>query len=391
MKKIYTFLIALFFVGGAMGQTDGPCELCLPDGIEFTTQAQIDSFQINYPGCTEIEGYVVINGNDITNLNGLNVVTSIGGDFLIGNYQDGANPLLSNLQGLEALTSIGASFAIQENNALTSLAGLDNVTSIWGTFAIEGNDALTSLMGLEGLTYIGNLYINVNPVLTNLTGLEGLTSIGRDLWISDNDILTSLTGLDSMTFIGEDLGITENPSLTNLTGLDNLDSIGGRLVIIGNDALSSLTEIENVDANTISDLFIRLNPSLSSCAVQSICDFLLAPSGTVEIHDNAVGCNSPEEVLDSCKAHTGIIDGFSLVNGLLIYPNPAQSIVTIELPSSPTKNTTLSISNHNGQQLITQAITKPQTEIDISHLPVGIYIVKVWNDKDVMVRKVIRR
>ena len=53
---------------------------CLPEGITFTTQAQIDSFQINYPGCTEIEGDVEIYGywEDITNLSSLNVLTSIG-------------------------------------------------------------------------------------------------------------------------------------------------------------------------------------------------------------------------------------------------------------------------------------------------------------------------
>ena len=38
---------------------------CLPNGIEFNTQAQIDSFQINHPNCTEIEGGVSISGNDI--------------------------------------------------------------------------------------------------------------------------------------------------------------------------------------------------------------------------------------------------------------------------------------------------------------------------------------
>ncbi len=51
---------------------------CLSEGITFTTQEQIDSFQINYPSCTEIEGDVGIYGDDITNLNGLNVLTSIG-------------------------------------------------------------------------------------------------------------------------------------------------------------------------------------------------------------------------------------------------------------------------------------------------------------------------
>ena len=50
---------------------------CLPEGIIFETQAQIDSFQILHPNCTEIEGGVEINGDDITNLNGLNVLTSV--------------------------------------------------------------------------------------------------------------------------------------------------------------------------------------------------------------------------------------------------------------------------------------------------------------------------
>jgi len=56
---------------------------CLPEGITFTTQAQIDSFQINYPNCTEIEGNIDIGdweGTDIDNLNALSVLTSIGGD-----------------------------------------------------------------------------------------------------------------------------------------------------------------------------------------------------------------------------------------------------------------------------------------------------------------------
>ena len=38
----------------------GWTQSCLPGGITFTTQAQIDSFPINYPGCSEIEGFVEI-------------------------------------------------------------------------------------------------------------------------------------------------------------------------------------------------------------------------------------------------------------------------------------------------------------------------------------------
>lgn len=52
---------------------------CLPEGIIFSNQAQIDNFNSNYPDCTEIKGGVLIEGNDISNLDGLSIVTSIGG------------------------------------------------------------------------------------------------------------------------------------------------------------------------------------------------------------------------------------------------------------------------------------------------------------------------
>ena len=69
---------------------------CLPDGITFTSQAQIDNFSINYPGCTEIEGDVFIeNIENLTNLDGLSNVTSIGGDLTIS-----FNPNLTNIDGL---------------------------------------------------------------------------------------------------------------------------------------------------------------------------------------------------------------------------------------------------------------------------------------------------
>ena len=79
MKKPYIILFVLLAINSANAQG------CLPEGIYFGSQAQVDSFQINYPGCTKIEGNVSISqeagNNPITNLNGLSVLTSIGGDL----------------------------------------------------------------------------------------------------------------------------------------------------------------------------------------------------------------------------------------------------------------------------------------------------------------------
>ena len=95
---------------------------CLPDGITFTTQEEIDNFQTNYPYCTEIEGDVEINGDEIQNLNGLDTVTAIGGDLKIN-----SNDALTSLSGLDSITSIGGELRIVFNTSLTSLSGLENI------------------------------------------------------------------------------------------------------------------------------------------------------------------------------------------------------------------------------------------------------------------------
>ena len=108
MKKLI-LLLALFAISHSIVFSQG----CLPEGITFTTQEQIDNFQTNYPGCTEIEGSVVIgnsSGSNIVNLNGLNHINSIEGSFIILH-----NDNLLNLSGLVNLNSIGGLFHILEN------------------------------------------------------------------------------------------------------------------------------------------------------------------------------------------------------------------------------------------------------------------------------------
>ena len=73
MKKIAClFLLQLIFVASYVIS-----QPCLPNGITFNTQEQIDNFQLYYPNCTEIQGDILIEGNDITNLDGLEVITSV--------------------------------------------------------------------------------------------------------------------------------------------------------------------------------------------------------------------------------------------------------------------------------------------------------------------------
>lgn len=61
-----------------------------------------------------------------------------------------------------------------------------------------------------------------------------------------------------------------------------------------------------------------------------------------------------------------------------LYPNPATDQITIRLQDiQDLSNSLLSVYNIQGQMLLQQSIHEQQTEINISHLPQGIYFVKI--------------
>jgi len=230
---------------------------------------------------------------------------------------------------------------------------LNNVTSIGGSLWIEGNAALTSLSGLDNVTSIGgNLYIGSVDALTSLTGLDNVTSIGGGLQIGGgwygNPSLTSLTGLESLTSIGGYLLIEGNPSLTSLSGLDNVTSIGGYLWIEGNDVLTSLSGLDNIESSTIENLYISNNYSLSTCEVQSICDYLAEPNGDIWIENNAEECNSQQEVEEACASSINEID---LLKGLTITPNPFTTSTTLSYELKQPEKVSLRIYSQMGKQV----------------------------------------
>jgi hypothetical protein len=404
---------------------------CLPYGnYYFLSQTDIDDFQTNYTNCTAIEGDIKIAGSDITNLIGLSTITSIGGHLMIYgngslqylsgldsvNYIGGTlviyfNSSLNTLASLSKITSIGGSLQIRSND-LTSLSGLDNLTflggsliisntnltgftalsnltGIGGSFELENNDALINLSGLNSVAYIdGDLNVYKNDSLLNLSGLENVISIEGNLLIGvypygGNLSLFSLSGLDYVTNIGGILSIYNNSSLKSLTALSNLTTLGGYFEIFDNQNIESLAGIENIDSETISDLYILDNPSLSYCEVQSVCDYLSTPNGFIYILNNAIGCNAQTEVEFACSVFVSDINNEPKVE---IYPNPAKTNISILTKNDVVINE-LIIYNQQGQKKLQK--TNITNKIDISTLGQGLYIIELVTDKNIVREKLI--
>jgi hypothetical protein len=97
-----------------------------------------------------------------------------------------------------------------------------------------------------------------------------------------------------------------------------------------------------------------------------------------------------EEIQTLHDKNSGLFELENDQNMLSIYPNPTSTQITISTPTTPNKNTFLTIFKINGQQLLTRQITEQQTVIDVGALPQGVYIVKVTDDSTMKVGKFIQ-
>lgn len=478
---------------------------CYSESFEFTTQAEIDSFKSDCNNCNMVEGSVTINGDDITNLNGLSNLTSIGNDLQIGIYNEG-NPSLVSLSGLENLTSVG-NLKISSNTSLINLNGLNNLTSLWGDINITDNSVLINLSGLERLDTIMNLNISNNDALSSLSGLNNLTSIigfgiyGSHLHIDDNDALINLNGLENLASLHTGIGgwesqitILDNDAMVSLQGIEkmdaetvqgltitgnsslsicdskvicnilndtiadviiennalgcnnqeeveedcnnnclptgfspyfqeeidnfpskyagcseiegnvsigsgfitNLDSlyvittIGGNFSIGGCNNLQGLSGLDNI-SHIGGNLFIKNNENLSMCDAFGICNYLQNPNGTVEIHDNAPGCNSQEEVKEACGL---AVDEIHFFNKLSYYPNPFSNTITIEFELKQSGLITITVFNHLGEQIevINEKRSSGNQQIiwNTAKVPAGIYFCVLKTNQGIQTNKMIK-
>lgn len=342
MKKI-SFLIILTLVI----QTQVISQSCLADGIIFNSQESIDNFPTNYPNCTEIEGNVWIANEGITNLDGLSVLTSIGGHLMFWGCDNTSLSLsglsnlttigddllfystpLSSLIGLNNLTSIGRDLYIYECYNLTSLSGLQNITFIGRDITIQRSN-LNNLSGLNKVSNIGGDFEITQTALINLAGLDNLNSIGGSIKIKGNTDLENLIGLSNLTNVGEDFIIKPyqiyqgNSSLINLSGLDNLISIGRNFRIEGSEALTSLSGLNNL-RNIGGQLWLEENEALTSLNGLNKLDTIY--QGMYLIHNEAISSISALEKLTvlgyiwiQYSNHLKSLTGIENVNPALIY------------------------------------------------------------------------
>jgi len=273
MKRQTTFLLVFFFLffGKYSNGQESNCE-CLPDGIAFTNQEQIDNFPQDYPGCTKILGRVRF------------------GDY---DYYGQFWYFTGNVDSLNHLTYIGE-LVFKEQSSFANFPNIDTLGGILLDEIFYGFSGLNNLKHIEG-DFVGE----IGP-MSNFVGLEQLNSIGGNFnmyTIYDYELFEDFSGLDNLNYIGGNFS-TERLIMSDFIGLENLDSVGEDLTINQNPNLTTLAGLENIQSIG-GNLIIENNPNLSICSTSSICNHLLS-GGTATIQNNAQGCDDEQEVLSFC-------------------------------------------------------------------------------------------
>jgi len=183
-----------------------------------------------------------------------------------------------------------------------------------------------------------------------------------------------------------------------------LTSIGGHLGIKNNDELQSLDGLDNIEAGSIDDLTIKDNSSLSTCEVQSICEYLTAPGGSVSISNNDYGCRTRGEVEHACMVGINQVQIAACGLQIKVYPNPAGRIMNIEyvLANSGAKASRLKnveeisicVFDLYGKKVAVlvdeqQAAGEHLVQFDITGLAAGLYLVLLKAGNNITTEKIL--
>ncbi len=391
--------------------------------MSFSSNQALNSINA-FSGLTAVKGDIDLNDVPIDTIAGFGAFSNFGGTFSIRSTQlrsldflgnllniDGgfriiANPKIPHLKGLKRLKHAGRSIVIYNNDLLGDLSGLDSLQWIGGTLDVAGNKNMLSLNGIGQLDSIGDdLVLWFNNLLQDFSGLNQLKSI-NNLLVFDNLQITSFKGLDSLLIIKGQADIYQNPNLENLKGLDNLEEISVYLTIFQNLSLASLdglnglqrtprleimnnAKLENLSAlnnmdNVVQFLRIANNPLLSYCAVEPICTYLTNGGNGAFILDNAFGCSSKIEILNACTS--GSTEQWA--NTLECFPNPVLNTLRISAPAEGAfyRYELFSMTG----TLVASTDAQAVTEIDMRHLPEGVYQLRGLSQRGMVQRLIVK-
>jgi hypothetical protein len=296
--------------------------------------------------------------------------------------------LIFALLGISAMNTAHAQtydpLAVQRINDLIANNGLQatpNAPETW-EFA-EWNDEtpkqviylnldhreLIGIVSLEGLKTLETLNCSYNNSFTKLN-LKNCTLLRR-LFCDHNSSLTKIV-VTNCTHLSDMYLYFNSLIELDLTGINGIGNFGGSHQNV------PLTLNKN-EAGEYSCFISLNNPTFDNNAISYSDGILKSKDNTVIITNFTVQTNSEYYRLRGNMNFTYSDVGINEQNGeqLKVYPSPANDTLFIEYKDST--QITVMIYDIHGKKVLTDT-TKGKTEIDISHLSKGTYVVNILSE-----------
>jgi uncharacterized repeat protein (TIGR01451 family) len=244
---------------------------CLPEGITFTTQDEVDNFVLNYPDCSYIEGPVIIKGLNITDLSPLQGIRKV---FTLTIDSTGLTSL-SGLNNLDTIISppflINPGLIISNNPFLSNIDALMNMKRTRGLH-IYKNESLTSIQPLSNTSISNYFSINENPMITEIVGFENIEAIGASInfLITKNSNLNLIDGFNALSTSFSSIIIRDNDNLLEILGFNNLIELPfeSTSIIIQGDLINKVKGFSNLI--TCASIFITSSQNIEISAFEKV-------------------------------------------------------------------------------------------------------------------------
>jgi PKD repeat protein len=373
------------------------------------TNLAVSIVTVNSIPVISVTSGAICSGNSFTmNATGANTYTYSSGSSIV-------SPTVNS-----TYTVTGKSLA----GCISAMGAVSNVTvnttptiTVNGGTICSGNSFTINPSGANSYVYSSGSSI-VSPTISNTytvtgTSIEGCISA---------PVLSSLTVNTTPTVTVNSGSICAGQSFTMLpTGANSYTYSSGASVVtpIGNTTytVTGASAIGCISTPVTSSVVVNAMPSITTSATPTlICSgetatltvsgansyswstsststvIVISPTVTVNYTvtgTNSFGCKTTAIITESVSPCIGLEEITGTKSTITIYPNPASSLIHVELDVLNYYNTTVQITNSLGQIMYTQKIEVSETTINTSNLSTGIYFVTIIEGNQTTTKKII--
>lgn len=204
----------------------------------------------------------------------------------------------------------------------------------------------------------------MNPFYTPSTGL--------DILVNENKVYIALTGLRRSLDGGNTWSLITTREIRTLFSYNDF-------LLMGNDSLGVLL------LNDTSTTVIPFNQGLPNQYPMWVRDFAVYNG---YLYASIMCYNGPYGLWKRPLSDLLNVNEVSIQVQINIFPNPAKDRIYISIPKNE-KRTIIAILDLQGRLIKSETITDEQSEINVSELPSGMYLLKVENEQGVITKKII--